>query len=91
MNPHELQKDENGIMLMPMPDLDSPDLEDFDNLSSISGRYNRMLKTTQSCGEYDRLTLGWFENYPNMKFKHTHLEPVSYSSFYLLLNLFNTR
>ena len=69
-----------------MPDIDDADQENFDNISSLYTRFNKMLKTTMSCGEYDRLTLGWFENYPSIKFKHTHLEPVCilFLHFYLV-------
>lgn len=46
-------------------------------LKSEVSRFEHMLREAQLCGEYEKLTLGWFENYPQTKFKHTHLEPVS--------------
>ena len=39
--------------------------------------FRDVLHAAQSCSEYDRLMQGWFENYHEAKFKHTHLEPVS--------------
>lgn len=74
VNPHELQH--NDGILVPMPDLNG-DLDNFGDEVSLASRFQRMLRTTQSCGEYDRLTQGWFENYLNIKFKHTNMEPVS--------------
>ncbi|XP_064109296.1 chromosome transmission fidelity protein 18 homolog [Macrobrachium nipponense] len=74
VNPHELQH--NDGVLIPMPDL-SGDLEDFGEHTTLTSRYQRILKTVESCGEYEKLTQGWFENYLTMKFKHTHMEPVS--------------
>lgn len=85
-NPHE-QQHENGVLLA-MPDLNG-DLDNFGEETTLSARFSRMLRTVQSCGEYDKLTQGWFENYPVMKIKNAAMEPVSnfnhsYSLLYLL-------
>jgi len=37
--------------------------------NTIGGRYQSILSLVQSCGEYDRLIQGVFENYLNIKFK----------------------
>ncbi|KAK7024655.1 hypothetical protein SK128_009630 [Halocaridina rubra] len=73
-NPHELEH-QDGV-LIPMPDLNK-NVDNFLDSTSLSSRYQQMLRTTESCGEYEKLTQGWFENYPNIKFKHTSLEPIS--------------
>ncbi|XP_068202621.1 chromosome transmission fidelity protein 18 homolog [Palaemon carinicauda] len=74
INPHELQHNEG--VLVPMPDLNG-DLEDLSEQTTLASRYQRILKTVESCGEYEKLTQGWFENYLSMKFKHTNMDPVS--------------
>ncbi|XP_047486138.1 chromosome transmission fidelity protein 18 homolog isoform X1 [Penaeus chinensis] len=73
-NPHE-QQHENGVLLA-MPDLNC-DLDNFGEETTLSARFSRMLRTVQSCGEYDKLTQGWFENYPAMKIKNAAMEPVT--------------
>ncbi|XP_069181013.1 chromosome transmission fidelity protein 18 homolog isoform X3 [Procambarus clarkii] len=73
-NPHELQH--NDGVLIAMPEINE-DIENFGEQTSTAFRFQNILKTTQSCGEYDRLTQGWFENFPSIKFKHTNMDPVS--------------
>lgn len=73
-NPHELQHDDG--VLIDMPDLNT-DLDNFGEQTTLAYRFQLILRTAQSCGEYDKLTQGWFENYPAIKFKHTNIEPVS--------------
>ncbi|XP_068202844.1 chromosome transmission fidelity protein 18 homolog [Palaemon carinicauda] len=73
INPHELQHNEG--VLVPMPDLNG-DLEDLSEQTTLASRYQRILKTVESCGEYEKLTQGWFENYLSMKFKHTNMDPI---------------
>ena len=48
-------------------------------LSTVGERYKKILATIQSCGEYERVVQGVFENYVNMKFKDLRLENVTKS------------
>ncbi|XP_042208895.1 chromosome transmission fidelity protein 18 homolog isoform X2 [Homarus americanus] len=72
-NPHEVEHDDG--VLISMPEL-TGDLDNFGEQTSLGFRFQRILRTTQSCGEYEKLTQGWFENYPSIKFKNTNMEPV---------------
>ncbi|CAL4150868.1 unnamed protein product [Meganyctiphanes norvegica] len=74
INPHEV-KHQNGV-LVAMPE-NNEDIDNFERQSTLASRFKRILHTTQSCGEYDKLTQGWFENYLTIKFKHAFMEPVS--------------
>lgn len=74
INPHEV-KHENGVMISNTDSNDSTEVTE--NQSTVASRFRRILHTTQSCGEYDKLTQGWFENYLTIKFKHAYMEPVS--------------
>ncbi|XP_076063248.1 chromosome transmission fidelity protein 18 homolog isoform X2 [Oratosquilla oratoria] len=73
-NPHEEQLDKSSTTLSDNADAD---VDEIVLTSPSLWRFNRILQTVQSCGEYDKLTQGWFENFPNMKFKHTSLDPIS--------------
>jgi len=44
--------------------------------NSVGARYRSILATVQSCGEYDRLVQGVFENYLNIKFKDSGMAGV---------------
>jgi len=44
--------------------------------NTLGARYRSILSTVQSCGEYDRLVQGVFENYLNIKFKDTGMAGV---------------
>ena len=48
-------------------------------LSTVGERYKRILSTIYSCGEYERVVQGVFENYVNMQFKDLKLENVTRS------------
>ena len=48
-------------------------------MSTIGERYKRILATIQSCGEYEKVVGGVFDNYVNMKFKDLRLENVTKS------------
>ena len=48
-------------------------------LSTVSERYKKILSTVYSCGEYERVVQGVFENYVNMQFKDLRLENVTRS------------
>jgi len=41
--------------------------------NTVGSRYRSILSTVQSCGEYDRLVQGVFENYLNIKFKDSNM------------------
>ena len=45
----------------------------------MAERYKRILSTIYSCGEYERVVQGVFENYVNMQFKDLKLENVTRS------------
>jgi hypothetical protein len=42
------------------------------------GRMCGVLHTVQSCGDYDRLVQGVYENFLNMSFRDSRLEAVRY-------------
>jgi len=44
--------------------------------NTLGARYRSILSTVQSCGEYDRLVQGVFENYLNIKFKDSGMAAV---------------
>eukprot|EP00092_Neocalanus_flemingeri_P030900 GFUD01033557.1.p1 GENE.GFUD01033557.1~~GFUD01033557.1.p1 ORF type:complete len:883 (+),score=321.60 GFUD01033557.1:37-2685(+) len=44
--------------------------------NTMGARYRSILATVQSCGEYDRLVQGVFENYLNIKFKDSGMNGV---------------
>ena len=48
-------------------------------LSTIGERYKTILSTIYSCGEYEKVVQGVFENYVNMQFKDLKLENVTRS------------
>lgn len=39
-------------------------------------RFMNVLHAVYSCGEYDRLLLGVFDNYPTIKFKDSYMQAV---------------
>ena len=43
----------------------------------VIGRLANILHSVYSCGEYDRLMQGVFENYPQIKFKDSYMNAVS--------------
>ena len=45
------------------------DRDSKQKISSVGERYKKILATIQSCGEYERVVGGVFDNYVNMKFK----------------------
>ncbi len=49
---------------------------DISNVYFICDRFANILHAVHSCGEYDRLMQGVFENYPNIKFKDSYLNAV---------------
>ena len=50
--------------------------ESKQTVSSPAQRFRIILGSVQSCGEYDRVVAGVFENYINMKFKDNAMENV---------------
>ena len=50
--------------------------ESKQTVSSPAQRFRIILRSVQSCGEYDRVVAGVFENYINMKFKDNAMENV---------------
>ena len=46
---------------------------------NIAERYQKILLTIQSCGEYEKVVQGVFDNYVNMKFRDLRLENVTKS------------
>ena len=46
---------------------------------NIAERYQKILSTIQSCGEYEKVVQGVFDNYVNMKFRDLRLENVTKS------------
>jgi len=55
------------------------DRDSKQKISSVGERYKKILATIQSCGEYERVVGGVFDNYVNMKFKDMRLENVTRS------------
>jgi len=59
------------------PDLDRPlDAQMSANAASLPARFATILQSVYSCGDYDRLMNGVFENYAAIKFKDSYLSAV---------------
>ena len=76
----------DDIFLIPRGDNEA---ESKQKLSTVTERYKKILSTIQSCGEYERVVQGVFDNYVNIKFKDMRLENVTrcldwFTSFDLL-------
>jgi len=46
------------------------------NAASLPARFATILQSVYSCGDYDRLMNGVFENYAAIKFKDSYLSAV---------------
>ncbi|XP_046631154.1 chromosome transmission fidelity protein 18 homolog [Daphnia pulicaria] len=69
-------ENEREGMLPLAPDVDRPLAPNAGNNASMPARFANILHAVHSCGEYDRLMQGVFENYPNIKFKDSYLNAV---------------
>jgi len=58
------------------PDVDRPIDANVGNAASMPARFANILHSVYSCGEYDRLMQGVFENYPEIKFKDSYMNAV---------------
>lgn len=67
---------EHEGMLPLAPDVDKPLAPNAGNNASMPARFANILHSVHSCGEYDRLLQGVFENYPTIKFKDSYLSSV---------------
>merc|ERR1712071_131385 len=62
---------------LPMaPDIDRPIDPNLGNAASMPTRFASILHSVYSCGEYERLMQGVFENYPEIKFKDSYMNAV---------------
>ena len=55
-----------------------------EDCSSVNARYRNILHTVQSCGEFEKVMNGVFENYLEVKFKDSQLNQVSQISIFFL-------
>ena len=58
-----------------------------ESLSSMPNRYKTMLKSVQSCGDYEKMMQGAYENYLTIKFKDIKMKNVS-NAIHLLTLIF---
>ena len=56
-----------------------------ESLSSMPNRYKTMLKSVQSCGDYEKMMQGAYENYLTIKFKDIKMKNVSNAIHLLIL------
>ena len=47
-----------------------------ESLSSMPNRYKTMLQSVQSCGDYEKIMQGAYENYLSIKFKDVKMRHV---------------
>lgn len=61
-----------------------------ESAAALPVRFKSILHTVMSCGEYDRLMQGTFENYLSVQFKDSQLENVIYGhDWFLFFDLGN--